>query len=102
MNIDDILELLQVIATNAQSEMRFPNTHALWAGEETEEEYTQALAAEHALLTTAHDCSRAVALHNGGYYREFVKRTTSVLQNVGMYSQDIHNTLAMWDAQNNH
>jgi hypothetical protein len=102
MNIKDILELLQDIATNAKNAMTYPREYALHAGEETEEEYATALATEHNLLGIAHDCSRAVALHNGGYYRQFTKSAIAVLKRTGAYSQDIHNFLAMWDAQNNY
>lgn len=99
MKIQDILELLQDIATDYSQELAFRTEYL---SQETDEEFTAEIATERRIIGIMHDCSRAVALHNGGYYRHFTKRTISVLKEVKLYSQDIHNFMAMWDAQNNH
>lgn len=99
MNIQEILELLQDIATDYSHELAY---RAEYLSQETDDEYAAEIATERRIIGIMHDCSRAVALHNGGYYRHFTKRTIAVLQEVQLYSQDIHNFMAMWDAQNNH
>ena len=46
-------------------------------------------------------CAMALSDYNCGEYRLFVKRTAEALRYCGEYTQDIHNTLAMWDAMTN-
>jgi hypothetical protein len=52
----------------------------------------------------SHKCERALALYDAGdeYASRFVLLTVEILKSLGMYDQDHHNCLAMWDACHSH
>lgn len=101
MNIEFILALLASLADTAKEDYASLASGAYYSVA-TRADYEVAVVADLQHLHLAHDCSRAIAMHNGGYYAEFSDRTVAVLKSKGLYSQDIHNCLAMYCAQNSH
>lgn len=98
MDIHFILALLSSLAFSAKEDYASRASGAYYAVA-TRLDYESAVVADLELLRLAHDCSRAIAMHDGGYYTEFLNRAIQILKDKGEYTQDIHNCLALWSAR---
>lgn len=99
MNIEFILALLSSLAEKAKEDYASLASGAYYSVA-TLADYEVAVVADLQHLHLAHDCSRALAMYNGGYWKEFTNRTIAILKSKGLYDLDHHNCIAMWGARN--
>ena len=98
VDIRFILALLSSLASSAKEDYASRASGAYYAVA-TRRDYDSAVVADLEILRLAHDCSRAIAMYDGGYYTEFLNRTIKILKDKGEYTQDIHNALALFSAR---